>query len=446
MRRTLAAALLVITVNATFVPPLPALAAQNTAFAAVADTYVDKSEPRESFGSARRLIADSSPSRRVFLKFDVTGLTGAVTQARLRLRLASSNKHGGTVRAATNSWAENVTWASQPTVDGVALGKMSLARRGEWAEADLRQLVTGNGTFSIAITAESGDALVFDAREAGANGPQLHVVTETFSDDPVVLAAGDVSSCWTTGDTETAGLIDTIPGTVALLGDGVYPTGSWLSFQDCYEPTWGRHKARTRPVAGNHEYKEPDAAGYYDYFGAAAGDRDKGYYSYDLGAWHVVVLNSNCEFVACVAGSPQEQWLRADLASNPRLCTLAMWHHPLFTSGLNHKPTPETLPLFQALYDFGVEAVLGGHNHQYERFAPQDPAGMLDVTSGIRQFVAGMGGSNHYAFTRVAANSEIRNNDTFGVLKLTLRPARYDWEFVPVPGKTFTDIGSTACH
>jgi hypothetical protein len=259
---------------------------------------------------------------------------------------------------------------------------------------------------------------------------------------PVLVGAGDIASCSSTGDEATANLLDGIAGTVFTTGDNAYKDGTAAEFNDCYDPTWGRHKARTRPSPGNHDYHTTDAAGYYSYFGSAAGDPAKGYYSYDLGAWHIIVLNSE---ISASAGSPQEQWLRADLAAHPVACTAAYWHKPRFSSGARHGSSTSMKPFWQALYDFGADVVLVGHEHNYERFAPQDPNGVADPIEGIREFVVGMGGASHYAFGPPIANSEIRNADTFGVLKLTLYPTSYNWEFIPEVGQTFTDSGTASC-
>jgi hypothetical protein len=264
----------------------------------------------------------------------------------------------------------------------------------------------------------------------------------------VLVGAGDIARCQDlAGARATAQLLDNIPGTVFAAGDLAVSDGSEEQFANCYAPTWGRQKARTRPALGNHEYHTKGAVPYFKYFGAAAGEPGKGYYSYDLGAWHVVVINSNCSEVGgCNAGSPQEQWVREDLAAHPVPCTLAYWHHPLFSSGTSHGNDPEMKPIWQALYDANAELVLNGHEHNYERFAPQDPNGVADPKRGIREFVVGMGGNNHRSIGKPIANSESRNADTFGVLKLTLRPKSYDWQFIPEAGKTFTDSGSGVCH
>ena len=233
---------------------------------------------------------------------------------------------------------------------------------------------------------------------------------------------------------------------VLTLGDNQYESNTYTNYLKSFDPTWGRVKALIHPAIGNHEYLTSKAAGYFQYFGAAAGSATTGYYSYDIGAWHLIALNSNCSQVGgCGAGSPQEKWLRADLAAHPTACTLAYWHHPRFSSG-EHGSNASTQPLFQALYDAGAEIVLGGHDHDYERFAPQTPTGKADPARGIRQFVVGTGGKNHYGFKTPIANSEVRSDTTYGVLKLTLHPAGYDWQFAPQAGGTFSDAGSAACH
>lgn len=263
----------------------------------------------------------------------------------------------------------------------------------------------------------------------------------------VLVGAGDIASCDSTGDSRTTALLERTPGIVFTLGDNAYPTGSRTDFTRCYQPTWGQVRARTRPAVGNHEYGTGNADAYFDYFGAAAGPRGKGYYSYDAGTWHVVVLNTNCGSVpgGCGRGSAQERWLRTDLAASNATCTVAMGHHPLFTSARTHPPATETRPLVQALYDAGAELLLAGHNHVYERFAPQTPAGRRDETRGIREIVAGTGGAALYPFGRTAANSELRNNHTFGVVRLTLSPASYRWDFLSTSGR-FTDTGRGTCH
>jgi Tol biopolymer transport system component len=291
--------------------------------------------------------------------------------------------------------------------------------------------------------------------------------------DPVIAAAGDIAcdpgaGRFATGlgtstachMLQTSDLLMRMDLSAILpLGDEQYEDGTLDKFLRSFHLTWGRLKSLMRPVVGNHEYRVPGAAGYFDYFNGVgipdgpAGPRDKGYYSYDLGRWHIVALNSQCSHPTndnpyaadCQAGSAQEQWLRADLAANPSRCTLAYWHHPLISAGLPNL-NAAVQPLYQALYDGGVDVLLTGHDHGYERFAPMDPALNRDATRGVRQFVVGSGGKSHEERQLPQPNSEVRENLTFGVLKLTLRPNAYQWEFVPEAGATFADAGANDCH
>ena len=265
--------------------------------------------------------------------------------------------------------------------------------------------------------------------------------------EPVLLAAGDIASCSEGGDEATAALLDRLSGVVAALGDTVYEHGTLDEYINCYEPSWGRHKARTRPTLGNHEYATPGASGYFSYFGAAAGEAPNGWYSYDVGAWHIVALNGECADVACGPGSPQSAWLLRDLAEHPTTCTLAYWHRPRFTSSSAVPPWYSMSHLWDILHTAGAEVVLSGHAHDYERFSPQTSAGVADPVRGIRQFTVGTGGKALHRTSRLpATNSEVRNDQTLGVLRLRLHPTSYDWEFLAVAGKTFTDSGSQACH
>ena len=267
--------------------------------------------------------------------------------------------------------------------------------------------------------------------------------------DAVLVGAGDIASCDDLSGAEaTAKLIERIPGTVFAVGDLAYPDGSDEQFAKCYGPTWGRFKDRTRPAPGNHEYHSDGASGYVRFFGDLAGEPNKAYYSYDLGGWHIIVLNSECIQVAgCGTGSEQGKWLQQDLAQHRTSCTMAYFHKPLFSSGLAHGNDPEVKPLWDILYHGGTDVVVNGHDHDYERFGPQDPNGKADSAHGIREFVVGTGGKNsHRKFGLTKPNSEVRRADTFGVLKLTLHPRSYDWEFVPEAGRTFSDHGSDRCH
>ena len=263
----------------------------------------------------------------------------------------------------------------------------------------------------------------------------------------VLVGAGDIGNCRGTGDEATAKLLGNIPGTVFTAGDNAYPDGSAEDFAGCYKPSWGEFKGRTRPAVGNHEYETPKASGYFGYFGTAAGPSSKGYYSYNRGDWHVVVLNSMCEKVGgCGPDSPMVGWLEEDLAANSdKRCTLAYFHHPLFSSG-EHGNQTKMKPAWKALYAANADVVVNGHDHDYERFAPQRPDGTRDATRGIREFVAGTGGAEHRSFGAIQPHSQVRAANTAGVLKLTLRSNSYAWKFVPVAGKTFTDSGTKSCH
>lgn len=267
--------------------------------------------------------------------------------------------------------------------------------------------------------------------------------------DPVLLAAGDIANCkMIAGAEATAKIIEAIPGTVAALGDLALSNGTAEEFADCYDKTWGAFKSRTRPAPGNHEFHSAGGTPYFDYFGAAAGDPKRGYYSYNLGAWHIIALNGECHDIGgCQAGSSEERWLQQDLQSHPAACTLAYWHEPLFSSGAAHGNDVDFIAFWRDLYDARATIVLNGHDHDYERFAPQDPDGKADPARGIREFVVGTGGNHERTFAvSPDPNSEVRMTGAFGVLKLTLHAHGYDWEFIPEAGKSFHDSGKGNCH
>lgn len=245
--------------------------------------------------------------------------------------------------------------------------------------------------------------------------------------DVTIIAAGDIAGCDWRGDERTARLVEQIPGTVLTLGDLVYENGTVSEFQRCYEPSWGRLKARTRPSPGNHEYHTPNAQGYFNYFGDAAGPGRRGYYSFDLGEWHIISLNSN---IAMHGGSEQERWLRADLQATGARCVLAFWHHPRFTSG-RRSASREVTPLWEALEQHRADVVLQAHHHAYERFGRRRANGNRDDAQGIRSFVVGTGGAALSPFGKeTARGSEVRYNKSQGVLKVRLLPDEYAWEFV----------------
>jgi hypothetical protein len=257
----------------------------------------------------------------------------------------------------------------------------------------------------------------------------------------VLVGAGDIGLCGGEGPKQTAAIIDGIDGTVTAVGDIAYMDGTAEQFLKCYDPTWGRHKNRTRPVPGNHDYMSAGAAPYYAYFGDRAGPPGLGYYSYQAGAWLVLAMNSN---IPIGNGSAQLEWARSELRNTSSQCVAVYVHHPRFSSGPNGN-SDNVRDLWTLLYEYKVEFVVSGHDHLYERYAPQDAAGRLDLDKGVRMFVAGTGGHDIYAVTRVQANSEVRYSG-WGVLKFTLASDRYTWDFIAVPGQSFTDMGTTTCH
>jgi 3',5'-cyclic AMP phosphodiesterase CpdA len=252
----------------------------------------------------------------------------------------------------------------------------------------------------------------------------------------VLLAVGDISTCDRQDDEAVAALASRLPGTIALLGDLAYDDATTAEFRDCFAPAWSPMQERLRPAPGNHEYLSPNAAPYFEFFGAAAGTPGEGWYSYDLGTWHLIALNSNCDSIGgCDAGSPQLDWLEADLAAHPTDCLLAYWHQARYSSGL-HGSSEETEPLWAALLEAGMDVALTAHDHSYERLRIGD----------MREFVVGTGGKSHYPFEEAALpTTEVRNADTFGLLSLTLGEGRYEWEFVPVGTATFSDAGTGEC-
>src|SRR5437773_1175636 len=326
----------------------------------------------------------------------------------VQLTATLKDANGNTLTGRTVAWASNNTAVATVTgsgmVSGVTAGTASIAATSE----------TVTGTSALTVTAAAASY--------------------------VLVGAGDIADC---DASATAALLDNIPGTVFTAGDNAYPNGSSADYTQCYDPSWGRHKVRTRPSPGNHDHNTSGAAGYFGYFGAQAGPAGLGYYSYDVGAWHIISLDSNIDMSA---GSAQETWLRADLAASTKRCTIAYWHHPRFSSGTSHGSTGSTQPLWQALYDFGAEIVISGHDHEYERFAPQTADGTADAARGIREFVVGTGGAGLYSLGTPLPNSEVGNDNSHGVLKLTLSDGSYTWEFIPVAGDSFRDSGSGTCH
>jgi Big-like domain-containing protein/invasin-like protein/calcineurin-like phosphoesterase family protein len=306
---------------------------------------------------------------------------------------------------------------------------------------------------TVAVTLALGFAACSDTNDPMRPGVQALFTTPTglLTANPpqIFVGAGDISSCSNSGDEATAKLLDAIPdpATVYNIGDDAYDNGTTSEFNNCYGPTWGRHKYRTKPTPGNHEYNSSGAAPYYAYFGAAAGPSGRGYYSYDLGAWHILSLNSN---VSSSSGSAQDVWLRADLAAHPNVCTLAYYHHPLYSStggtGSGGTTYSSSRGLVNDLYAAHADLILNGHRHFYERLAPMDPSGKSDPVNGVREIIAGTGGIGGGSETNLFPLHQTGDGSTFGVLKLYLYDDSYAWKFIPVAGKTYTDSGSTACH
>jgi hypothetical protein len=407
------------------------------AFTASADGFVSAGAPNASYGRARSLRLRAQPVERAYLRFRVAGLRGDVASARLRVFVTRSGRGTLQVRAVVRRrWTErSLRYRTAPRLARtVATAHVS---RG-WRSFDVSSLVRQAGVVELALVAPRG-AVSVASRETRSK-PTLLVNTA-----PVLLAAGDIASCDSNGDEATAALLRGVPATIAAIGDLAYESGTPAEFANCYGPSWGRFRSSTHPALGNREYLTAGAAGYFGYWGASAGTVGAGYYSYDLGSWHIVVLNSNCAFVACSAGSLQETWLRADLAQHSARCTLAYWHHPLFSSTPG-TATPAVQPLWQALYDAGADVVLTGHAHNYQRFAPQSPSGAADTTRGIREFVVGTGGKARHLVGTPIANQQRANDTEYGVLRLTLLAGAYRWRFVPHTGGAFRDAGSGVCH
>jgi len=274
-------------------------------------------------------------------------------------------------------------------------------------------------------------ATVTEPATTTSPSPTLPADTEVF------VGAGDISSCDNINDELTAQLLDEIPGTVFTTGDNVYDYGAYTEYIDCYDPTWGRHKDRTKPIPGNHEYDTGDAAGYFQYF-----NEIPPYYSYDLGDWRIYALNSEIDVSA---GGFQVTWLQDDLVKNPRQCVLAYWHTPRWSSGKEYGSDEGLQTLWKIFYEAGAELVINGHEHNYERFTPMNATGEADPL-GLREIVVGTGGTHLFELGTPLPTSEVRDDTTFGVLKLTLYPTAYAWEFIPVAGGTFIESGKTDCH
>lgn len=468
-RNTLLVAVPVLAV--TFIAtPVQQAAGATTTVTAVADAYVQSDQPSVNFGTSTQLHVDASPVANSYVKFDVQGLTAPPAQATLRIFSDSTGSVSTKLSTVPdNSWSETgITYANAPAPGGV-IGQSGALTAGTWMSFDVTPYVTGNGLVSFALSTGSTAVRLMDSRE-GANPPQL-VLTPAPppSNDPVVAAVGDIACAPSDTDYNnglgdpghchmkaTSDLVlNMAPSTALMLGDAQYNSGALADFQASYDPTWGRLKSITHPAVGNHEYGQSGASGYFTYFGDAATPLQpgctkscNGWYSFSVGSWHVVVLNAECTRISggtgCAAGSPQQQWLDADLAAHSSACTLVFEHRPRWSS--NSFASADVQPLIDTMYARGVDLLLTGHAHSYERFAPQNAAGARDDAKGIREIVVGSGGSFYTGFGTVAANSEVRKASVFGVLKLTLHASSYDWSFVPDPATPFADSGTGTCH
>ena len=427
-------------------------------------------------GGGLRSGGPASARAVTYLRFQVPAPVGSVVAATLRLSVLSTTQ-GGLLVAGTQPAAGTVpplTAATLPAL-AAALGDSGPTVEGTSVNVSLRGLVTGpSGATTLALLSTSGAYVDYRGIAATAPpelmvtrsvGPRTAGAAEATSSTAHVAAAGDIAcdeskpapsgpgivpgiAC---GQQQTSDLmIGLHPDAVLPLGDTQYSNGALAKYAASYGPSWGRLFTISHPTTGNHEYinsdDSTDGAGYFAYFGAAAGAVGQGWYSFDLAGWHLISLNAQCDAVGgCGAGSAQEKWLAADLAAHKNKCTLAYWHQPRFTSG-QHGDDPNYSAFWNDLYRAGAEMVLNGHDHDYERFAPQNPTAQADPSHGIREFVVGTGGEDQRPFKTTQPNSEVRSDHSFGVLDLTLNAGSYTWRFVPVAGATFTDSGSGSCH
>lgn len=434
------------------------LATVTTTLYPAADAYVSSSYPTTNYGTSTSLRVDGSPTVRSYLRFSVSN-TSSISKATLRIYANSALSSGISVNRTGSSWGETtINYGNAPAVGSLVKTSAAVSAY-TWISVDVTSYVNANGTFSFALTDPSSTALSLASRES-TNKPQLVITyggtapTPTPASvpsvtpvpapgtDPYIFFTGDSRSGCTTAAQNVVNLIKKYPSSVPVLFNGdATNTGAYSEFTDCFNTTYGQIKSQLRPVPGNHEYLTSGASGYYSYFGSQAGPSGKGYYSYNVGTWHLINLNSEIDISST---SAQLSWLKTDLANNPASCTLAIWHRPRFSSG-EHGDSSDTGSLFTALYNAGAEIVLSGHDHDYERFAPQNPSGSADSARGIRQWVVGTAGVAMRSFSTIRANSQFRNNTNYGALKLTLHSSSYDWQFINTSG-SIIDSGSTACH
>jgi hypothetical protein len=468
---------LVIESGGTTPPPPPPPGAP---LSAVADSYVQADLPGSNFGTATSVKVDGSPVTVSYLKFDVQGITGAPTKATLKVFVPVATSTPINVRSVADStWTETgLTFANRPATGASAIASPAPIAVNTTVSFDVTSLVTRSGLVSFALDTTSSTSKSLPSREATANQPQLVVETGGTTPPPtggsVVIAVGGDVACGTTEANYNGGLgtatachmkqtsdlvLAMAPLQVWALGDLQYNGGALSDFTVSYENSWGRFRNTTKPVVGNHEYGSSGANGYFTYFGNAATPRQpgctrdcEGYYSFDVpvgsAQWHIAVINSECTRigggVGCAVGSPQHQWLDADLAAHAGAhCTAVLTHRPRWAS--NSFASPEIQPLVDVMDARGVDLLLTGHAHSYERFSPQNAAGQADP-AGILEVVVGTGGRDSQGFGTVVPNSQVHKNQIFGVMKLTLRPGSYDWQFVQDPSTPFSDSGTGTCN
>ncbi len=472
----------------------------------VADGYVTASSPNANFGGSDQLRIDGSPRVRTYLRFDLRGLSGSVSSARLRLFAESPSGLGYRAsRTDGANWSESsLTWNSKPGL-GSAIGVSRTFRADTWTEVNVTAAVKTGLFVDFALDGRNGTAIRFASAEEGGSGSHSPQRVETVggvasgsgatptarpttgtprptagatptaqptatpkptttvgppAPTPTATPAPSATSVPPTtggfqiiagGDTRTnvsgiqatAKLILAHPGDPVLdVGDDT-ANGSAALYQSFFNPAWGQFKSRIWPVPGNHEYMTAGASGYFGYYGSRAGTPGQGWYSFNLpNNWHVIALNSN---VNHAAGSPQELFLKSDLAANAGKHIIAFWHVPRFTSSSAHSPDTSMTPFWNDLYAAHADLIFNGDSHQYERFGLQNPSGKADP-NGIRQFTTGLGGAPIYGFGTPLPNSQVRYNGSWGVLLLTLNAHSYSWQFLPVAGHTFSDSGTQATH
>jgi hypothetical protein len=402
-------------------------------------SYVVSSRPDRNFGASSRLLLDGSPQRRAYLKFR---LDGTPTKATLRVYAQSSHSTGYAVHATGNGWTEStLTYGNAPAV-GTRVGSRSTITAGRYNDVPLNVAGMAAGNLSLVLTRTTSTTATLSSDES-SNPPTLVV---EYPGNVVVWAVGDLCDDFETADCDQVGdLVAADPDADALLalGDLQYDEGSQADFQLYYARKMGHLNPITHPVPGNHEYMTPGATGYFDYWGARAGERDKGYYSVDIGAWRLVAANSNCSQVGgCGSSSPQGVFISSQLAAAPG-CALVYDHHPAFTDGNYSHGTTDGRALFNVAQAAGADLFVSGHDHNYQRFAPRNAAGAIDLVNGLRQFVSGLGGVWRYPFQGAAA--EYRTDSVDGALRLTLTATGYSWEFRSTAGAVL-DAGTGTCH